>query len=178
MRRTFLLLVGALLLALTACAPSADPAGTAPAATPSAPAQQAPTPAPDLPESTPAPEPNPPSAVTLTITVGERQFSATLADNESARQLAALLPLTLDMRELNGNEKYFYLDSTLPTDAYSPGQIHTGDLMLYGDSCLVLFYQSFSSGYSYTPLGQVDNPDGLADALGSGNVTVSFSTGS
>jgi hypothetical protein len=38
------------------------------------------------------------------MTVGERRFSITLADNEAARAFAALLPLTLDMPDLNGNE--------------------------------------------------------------------------
>ncbi|MDE7242524.1 MAG: hypothetical protein K2O18_00900 [Oscillospiraceae bacterium] len=111
----------------------------------------------------------------ITLTVGEQAFSATLLNNETAKEFAAMLPMTLDMSELNGNEKYFYMDDSLPTNAEQPGQIHTGDLMLYGDSCLVLFYKTFSSGYSYTRLGHMDAPSGLAEALGVGNVTVAFS---
>ena len=114
------------------------------------------------------------SETAITITVSGQTFSATLLDNETARQLAEQLPLTLNMSELNGNEKYFYMDMELPTDSYQPGQINAGDLMLYGDNCLVLFYESFSSGYSYTRLGIVDDPSGLAAALGHGNVEVSF----
>lgn len=113
----------------------------------------------------------------LTLTVGGQEFTVTLADNESARQLAGLLPLTLDMNELNGNEKFFYLDTELPADPYQPGQISAGDLMLYGDNCLVLFYESFTSGYSYTRLGSVDDPAGLAEALGTGGVEVTFTLG-
>lgn len=75
---------------------------------------------------------------------------------------------------MNGNEKYYYLPDNLPTSSSNPGRIQTGDLMLYGSSCVVLFYESFSTSYSYTRLGRVDNPSGLASALGSGSVTVSF----
>ena len=110
----------------------------------------------------------------ITITVGEQAFSAVLNDSDAAAMFLEQLPLTLDMSELNGNEKYFYLDESLPTDAERPGQISTGDLMLYGDNCLVLFYQSFTSSYSYTRLGRLENPDGLAAAVGGGSVTVRF----
>lgn len=110
----------------------------------------------------------------ITLTIHGTSFAVTLEDNEAARAFAARLPLTLDMSELNGNEKYFYLDGSLPTASYRPGTIQTGDLMLYGSSCVVLFYQTFTSGYSYTRLGRVTNPEGLAAALGSGSVRVSF----
>lgn len=110
----------------------------------------------------------------LALSVNGETYTVTLAGNEAAAQFAALLPLTLTLDELNGNEKYAYLDTPLPTDAYTPGSIHTGDLMLFGSSCLVLFYEDFSSGYSYTRLGTVDDAAGLAEAVGSGSVTVTF----
>lgn len=110
----------------------------------------------------------------IEIVVGERIFYATLYDNEAAKKLLAMLPLTLDMSELNGNEKYYYLDTDLPADASRPSGIKSGDLMLYGNSCLVLFYESFSTSYSYTPLGCINDPSGLSSAIGSGSVQVTF----
>ena len=85
------------------------------------------------------------------------------------------MPMTLNMDEMNGNEKYFFLSDALPTNAGQPGHIAAGDLMLYGDNCLVLFYESFQSAYSYTRLGSITDTAGLADALGSGSVQVTFS---
>ena len=110
----------------------------------------------------------------INVIVGNKTFEATVADTETGRAFYNMLPLTLNMTELNGNEKYCYLDTSLPTASYSPGTINAGDIMLYGSSCVVLFYESFSSGYSYTRIGAVDNPEGLAQALGTGNVTVKF----
>ena len=88
----------------------------------------------------------------INIIVGSKTFTATLADSETGKAFAALLPLTVTMNELNGNEKYYYLSSSLPTAAYQPGTIHAGDLMLYGNNCVVLFYETFNSSYSYTPI--------------------------
>ena len=78
------------------------------------------------------------------------------------------------MTELNGNEKYFRLSKNLPTDVASPGTIESGDLMLWGANTLVLFYETFSTSYSYTKLAKMDNAKGLADALGAGNAMVTI----
>lgn len=112
--------------------------------------------------------------LSVSLTVGGQSFAAQLEDNETTRAFYALLPLTLDMSELNGNEKFYYMDSTLPTNAENPGQINAGDLMLYGNNCLVLFFDSFSTPYNYTRLGSVTDAAGLVDALDSGTVTVTF----
>lgn len=111
----------------------------------------------------------------LTITVGTASFTATFADNATAAAFKSRLPLTLNMSELNGNEKYFYLPESLPAAASNPGTIQTGDLMLYGSDCLVLFYETFRTSYSYTQIGRIDTPSGLAAALGRGSVSVTFS---
>ena len=109
------------------------------------------------------------------MTVGKRRFAITLMDNEAARALVAQLPLTLEMGEFNGNEKHAELPKALPTNASRPGTIHNGDLMLYGPNTLVVFYATFKSSYSYTRLGRVDEPAGLAQALGARGVRVVFS---
>jgi hypothetical protein len=110
----------------------------------------------------------------LKITVGSDEFNATVYNNATATAFKARLPLTINMKELNGNEKYFDLPDKLPATASKPVTIQTGDLMLYGSNTLVLFYKTFSTSYNYTRLARIDNPSGLADALGSGNVIVKF----
>ena len=149
--------------ALTGCA--AD----MPEAAPPSPTVQT-TPQPEA-ENTPA------DGTALRIQVGDRTFTARLEDTPAAQALADALPMTLNMEEMNGNEKYFFLPDTLPTDPGQPDSIAAGDLMLYGDNCLVLFYESFQSTYSYTRLGAVTDTSGLSEALGRGNAEVVFSLG-
>ena len=85
-----------------------------------------------------------------------------------------MFPLTIKMSELNGNEKYYYLDKSLPSNPKKVGSITAGDVMLYGDDCVVIFYKSFSTSYKYTKIGHITNPDKLPKALGSGSVKVMF----
>ena len=108
------------------------------------------------------------------IKIGTSTFTATLLDNPTVNAFKALLPLTINMKELNNNEKYFDLSKSLPTNSSVPASIQAGDLMMYGSSTLVLFYKSFSTSYSYTKLGKIEDVNGLVAALGTGNVTVTF----
>ena len=110
----------------------------------------------------------------IKIKVGDKIFAATLLDNATATTFRAMLPLTIPMTELNGNEKYFRLANSLPVNASNPGTINAGDLMLWDTHTVVLFYKSFSTSYTYTKIGKIDNPTGLAAALDDGNVTVTF----
>lgn len=110
----------------------------------------------------------------MKIKIANRTFTATLYDNATVTAFKSLLPMTVNMVELNGNEKYFDLSRSLPTSAANPGTIQNGDLMLYGSSTLVLFYKTFSTSYHYTKLGRIDDVTGLVAALGRGNVNISF----
>ncbi|WP_242919743.1 cyclophilin-like fold protein [Pontibacter liquoris] len=110
----------------------------------------------------------------MKITIGSKAFEATLVDNEAVTVLKKLLPLTLDMSELNGNEKFFRLQKNLHENASNPGTIQAGDLMLWGSNTLVLFYETFPTSYSYTRIGRINDPAGLSLAVGSGNVKVTF----
>lgn len=108
------------------------------------------------------------------LTIGGSVFNAELANNATAQAFDALLPTTLSMTELNGNEKYKYLDTSLPTNAFCPGTIHAGDILLYGNNCVVVFYKTFNTSYSYTKIGKITDTTGLEAAVGAGGVEVQF----
>jgi len=102
--------------------------------------------------------------------INGKEYKIDLEDNETANSFVGLLPQELNMRELNGNEKYIYLDTKLPTNSSNPKRINVGDVMLYGDNCLVIFYKSFDTSYSYTKIGHIDN----LPNLGNDSISVKF----
>ena len=106
------------------------------------------------------------------ITAGGKTFTASIENSETGKAFMNLLPLTLEMSELNGNEKYCYGHS-LPHKDTRFNSLVAGDLMLYSGNCIVLFYGP-AGGYSYTRIGKVQDVTGLAAALGSGSVAVKF----
>lgn len=110
----------------------------------------------------------------IKIQVGDVAYTVGLYENDTAQALTQLLPMQIDMQELNGNEKYRYLSRPLPANEQNISVIHTGDLMLFGQDCLVLFYEDFSTPYRYTKIGYIQNPEGLAKALGNGTIKVVF----
>ena len=102
--------------------------------------------------------------------INGKEYILNLESNETSSSFVNMLPQEFNMEELNGNEKYIYLDKSLPSNSSNPGHIEKGDVMLYGSDCLVVFYKSFDTSYSYTKIGHIDDlPD-----LGSGNISVQF----
>ena len=110
----------------------------------------------------------------MTVTINGEEFSATLEDNETVRELLTRLPLTIEMEDLNSNEKYYYLDESLPQNDTNVGRIERGDIMLFGSDCLVLFYKSFETPYSYTRVGKIDDVDNLEEQFGQGSIRIAF----
>ena len=104
--------------------------------------------------------------------INNEKLAISLEDNSTVSALIKLLPLDITMNDLNSNEKYVYLDESLPTNTYSPKHIETGDVMLFGDNCLVIFYESFDTSYSYSKIGHINN----LPKLDGGNVSVNLST--
>lgn len=109
------------------------------------------------------------------IIVNEKEFDAEAYNTDAAKEFYGMLPIKIKMSELNGNEKFYYMNKTFTEDEEKAGIINTGDIMLYGNNCIVLFYETFQSNYTYTKIGYIKNPSGLARELGKGDVEVSFS---
>lgn len=112
----------------------------------------------------------------IQIIVGSKTFNATFYNNDTSKALIKQMPFTITMNELNGNEKYYDLKEKLPfKSTVKPTTIQNGEIMLWSSKTLVLFYDTFSNQYGgYVKLGYIENPQNLANALGDGNVSVTF----
>lgn len=111
----------------------------------------------------------------INININGTDFDVILEGNETSKELLDKLPLNITMSELNGNEKYYYFDDTFKTNSIDVKNVSAGDIMLYGDNCLVLFYDNFATSYRYTKIGQIENASNLKDIVGKDNIDVSIS---
>ena len=99
-------------------------------------------------------------------------------DGEENAVMSALVemmresPVVLQMSDYSGFEKVGPLGTSLPADN-SQTTTHAGDIVLYNGNQIVIFYGSNS--WSYTRLGHIDDLTGWEEALGNGDVTVTFS---
>lgn len=111
----------------------------------------------------------------ISLTIRNETLMATLEDNETAKKFAEQLPISISMSELNGNEKYYYFNISFPNHPTQVNKINSGDLMLFGSDCFVLFYDDFDTNYSYTRIGTIDHPDRIKEIVGTGDIEVFIS---
>lgn len=110
----------------------------------------------------------------VTATLNGHDFEIELVDNGTARAFAEMLPLSGTLSELNGNEKYLMVSDSLPSNPSNLGTIEAGDVMLYQDDYIVVFYETHPSPYAYTRIGKIADVSGLSSAVGSGSVVATF----
>ena len=113
-------------------------------------------------------------SMSVTATLNGHDFEIELVDNDTARAFAGMLPLSGTLSELNGNEKYLMVSDSLPSNPSNPGTIEAGDVMLYQDDYIVVFYETHPSSYAYTRIGKIADVSGLSSAVGSGSVEATF----
>lgn len=112
---------------------------------------------------------------TFYVTIEDKRFAATFADTSGAEALKEMLadgPITIDMSDYGGFEKVGPLEQSLPTSNVQT-TTQAGDIVLYQGDQIVIFYGSNS--WSYTRLGKINDLTGWTDALGKGNLSVTFS---
>ena len=111
------------------------------------------------------------------ITIGDKVFQAQFFDNETAQAFLDQMPMTLEMSDLHRNEKFHDLPENLPVaSTEQPDRMQAGEIMLWSGNTIVLFYESFSNSFGgYVKLGRIEDVTGLAEAVGTGSVSVTYS---
>lgn len=110
----------------------------------------------------------------MKVQVGNQTFTATLEDNAAAEAFLEMMkeaPVVIQMSDYSGFEKVGSLGTNLPS-SNSQTTTHEGDIVLYNSNQIVIFYGS--NTWSYTRLGKIDDLTGWKEALGNGDVTVTF----
>ena len=110
----------------------------------------------------------------IIIMIENKKYEAILYDNSTTKELIKKFPITITMSDLNGNEKYYNFSKSFSTSSENVANINKGDIMLFGDNCLVIFYKSFSTRYRYTKLGYIKNLEDLENSLGKGDISITF----
>lgn len=111
------------------------------------------------------------------LTIDSVMLEAYFYDNVTTQDFISQLPLTLELADLNGNEKYHYLSANLSViEAEQPNTIYEGEIMCWSKRTLVLFYDTFTNSYGgYVKLGYIKDPTNLKELLGNENITITFS---
>lgn len=111
----------------------------------------------------------------MTLQIGNSSFTATLENNPAVDAFVEMMnnsPIIIQMNDYSGFEKVGSLGTNLPADDKQT-TTHAGDIVLYNGNQIVIFYGS--NAWSYTRLGKIDDLSGWEDALGNGDITVTFS---
>lgn len=108
----------------------------------------------------------------LSIKINGTAFQLELANNRTAKELQKILPNKFSMEDLHQNEKFFDLPENLLRNELAVGKIEAGDVVLYGDRTLVIFYRSFETSYSYTWIGKILDSEELERVVGNSAVKI------
>ena len=99
----------------------------------------------------------------IKMTINGKQYTIKSESNKATENFLANLPLSIELIQVNENEKKGYVYFKLITDAKKMGKVEEGDLLLYGDSYVILATKAFKTKDMYTKLGHIQNIDGIPD---------------
>jgi len=99
----------------------------------------------------------------LRIIFDDKTVTATLNDSQTSREFAALLPLTLKLKDYAGEEKISDLPGRLSTAGSPAGTAaKKGDITIYAPwGNLAIFYKPHGYANGLIKIGQLDEPDAL-----------------
>ena len=113
------------------------------------------------------------NSMKIKITVGNREVTATMKDNVTARDFLSRLPIEVTMNDYAGAEKIFYPEPAFNTEGAPKGHTPSGEILIYmlpGETSLS-FIKSGSHSSELIHLGRIDG-NGIEAFDVTGNVVV------
>lgn len=101
------------------------------------------------------------------VSIGTKSYSVTAEDNDAAKAFFGRLPISITMNEWAGNSEYYAkLSKKINTDGIkSPSAFETGDIAIYNNTSLVIFYADTKNTAGYAKIGHIVEAEGVKDAL-------------
>ena len=108
----------------------------------------------------------------MKLAIGDQEVPVTWEENASVDALRELLPLTIEMSMYGGFEQVGSIGQSIVRDDRQT-TTDAGDIVLYSDNQIVVFYGSNS--WAYTKLGHVNlSREEMTQLLGNGNVIITI----
>lgn len=114
---------------------------------------------------------------TMNININGQVASVQLEDNTTTKAILANMPFTIQMDDLHQNEKYHYFDKSFPVSPQPIQTIEAGDVLLYQNNCLVIFYQAAEPVVPYTRIGKISRFQDIRASFGNKSVSVQWYEG-
>jgi len=115
-------------------------------------------------------------AMKIRLKVGNKVLTATLADNKTARDFVSLLPLTLNMNDLFGREKFGHLPRAISEEGKRTHTYEIGEIAYWSPGPDVAIY--YRQGGEKIPepgiivIAKIDSSVAALDVAGSVKVTI------
>jgi len=115
-------------------------------------------------------------AMKIRLKVGNKVLTATLADNKTARDFVSLLPLTLNMNDLFGREKFGHLPRAISEEGKRTHACAIGDIAYWSPGPDVAIYYQQDGEKIPDPgiiaIGKIDSGVEALNVRGSVKVTM------
>lgn len=107
------------------------------------------------------------------VMIGGKFYTVTSESNKGVESFVSQLPIEIEMNDSTNNLKKGYTYYKLSTSPKKIGSIEIGDILLSGESYVLIATKSFKSSEKYTKLGHIIN----LGELPSGTIKVTFIKG-
>lgn len=93
----------------------------------------------------------------VNVNIAGTLYTAVIESNKAAESFLTHLPLDIEMTDLNENSKRGYTYFKLATETKKLGKVEVGDILISGDSYVIIATKTFKTSDKFTKLGHINN---------------------